>query len=104
MGNVREWLLDWGSLIALCAFAGFLSCVNHLPAQQMTARQFAVNMIGSVFLGITAVLWLDGASWTDKQKLSAALVVGYVATPVLHGLYRLASGFRDNPEKWINRK
>ena len=104
MKYVREWVTEWGLLIALCAFAGFLSCVNHLPAQQMTARQFALNMVGSVFLGITAVLWLDGADLTDKQKLSAALVVGYVATPVLHGLYRMATGFRDNPEKWVNKK
>jgi len=27
-----------------------------------------------------------------------------MATPLLHGLYKLAAAFEKNPEKWIKRK
>jgi hypothetical protein len=50
------------------------------------------------------VLFLDGVNWTDKQKLGAAVLAGYMATPLLHGFYKLAEVFQKDPEKWINRK
>jgi hypothetical protein len=103
MKHIREALENWLTLIALCAFAGFMACVNHVPLQEMTARKMAVNIMGSVFLGVVAVLILDGMDWTEKQKLGAAVLAGYMASPLLHGFYKLAKMFEKNPEKWIKK-
>lgn len=104
MKYAREWLENWLSLIALCAFAGFMACVNHTPFVDITARRFFINMAGSILIGVITVLVLDGVNWTDKQKLGAAVLAGYMATPLLHGFYKLAGAFEKNPEKWIKRK
>jgi hypothetical protein len=104
MKDAREWIENWLSLIALCAFAGFMACVNHVPFKDITAKRFFINMAGSILIGVIAVLMLDGISWTDKQKLGAAVLAGYMATPLLHGFYKLAEVFQKDPEKWIKRK
>lgn len=104
MKHLREWVEEWATLAALCVFAGFLACVNHVPFQDITARRMFVNMAGSVLIGIITVLILDGMDWTEKQKLGAAVLAGYMATPLLHGFYKLAGAFEKNPEKWIKRK
>lgn len=104
MKHLREWIEEWATLAALCAFAGFMACVNHVPFQEMTARKMAINMAGSILIGIITVLILDGMDWTEKQKLGAAVLAGYMATPLLHGFYKLAGAFEKNPEKWIKRK
>lgn len=103
MKHLWEWIEDWLTLAALCAFAGFLSCVNHTPVNQMTVRQFAIHIAAAVLIGIVAVLVLDGMDWTEKQKLGAAVLAGYISMPLLNGLHRLARGFEKDPEKWIKK-
>jgi hypothetical protein len=103
MKHFKEAIENWLTLIALCAFAGFMAFVNHTALQEMTARKMAVTMMGSIFLGIVTVLFLDGMDWTDKQKLGAAVFAGYMAMPILHGFYKLAEVFQKDPEKWIKK-
>lgn len=104
MKYVQHFIEEWLTLIALAAFAGFIACVNHNPLQKMTARHFAVSMLGSILIGVIAILLLDGTGWTSKQKLGAAVLAGYMATPLLHGFYKLAEVFQKDPEKWIKQK
>ena len=104
MKHYREALEHWLILAALCAFAGFMAFINHTTLQEMTARKMFVTILCSVFVGVITVLFLDGMDWTDKQKLGAAVLAGYMATPLLHGFYKLAEVFQKDPEKWIKRK
>ena len=103
MKHLKEAIEDWLILAALCAFAGFMAFINHTALQEMTARKMVATVMGSVFLGIVTVLFLDGMDWTDKQKLGAAVLAGYLASPILHGFYKLAGMFEKNPEKWIKK-
>lgn len=103
MKYVQKFIEEWLTLIALAAFAGFIACVNHNSLQKITARYFAISMLGSILIGVITVLILDGVNWTDKQKLGAAVLAGYMATPILHGFYKLAGAFEKNPEKWIKK-
>lgn len=103
MKYVQKFIEEWLTLIALAAFAGFIACVNHNSLQKITARYFAISMLGSILIGVITVLVLDGVNWTDKQKLGAAVLAGYMATPLLHGFYKLAEVFQKDPEKWIKK-
>lgn len=103
MKQLWAWIENWMTLVALCAFSGFLSCINYNPIHHMTARQFAIHISCAILIGVVIVLLLDGAPWTDKQKLGAAVMAGYISMPLLNGLHRLARGFEKDPEKWIKK-
>lgn len=80
-----------------------MSCVNYTPINQMTVRQFFIHILASLLIGIIVVLFLDGTGWTERQKLAAAMLAGYISMPLLNGFYRLARGFEKDPEKWIKK-
>jgi hypothetical protein len=105
MRTPSEWLHNLHlALIALCAYAGFLSCTNHTPVQELTAKRYAISIASSIFVGIVAINLLAGTDFPEKFKLGVAVAVGYAARPVLDELYRIPSRLWNLFEKKIQGK
>ena len=100
-----EWLRkladDWGVTLALSAMAGLIAAVNHTPPEALTARRIVWMIATSMLVSVIAVLIFDGFDWSEKRKIGASVVLGYMAFPILDGGWRLAMLWCQDPVKFI---
>ncbi len=105
MKSLSEWAHNIHlALVALCAYAGFLSCTNHTPVQELTAKKYAISIASSIFVGIVFIHLLAGTDFPEKLKLGAAVAAGYVAKPLLNELYSAPSKIWTILEKRLQGK